>query len=262
MTASRVRASGSPSRCCEVVAVRPGLSLVVPVRDEESNLALLYERVRDALAEGPRWELILVDDGSQDSSPDVIRGLCKRDPRVLGARLAHPSGQSSAIFVGIDLARGSLIATLDADLQNDPADLHALLGALEGVDAVVGYRLQRKDGLSRRVSSRVANRIRDLVSGDHVTDTGCSLKLFRAETIRALPRFEGMHRFVPTLLRQQGYSVREVPVGHHPRTSGKSKYGIANRALRGLLDLLAVRWMGSRRVCASFQPISSEEPTP
>jgi glycosyltransferase involved in cell wall biosynthesis len=242
--------------------VRIRLSVVAPVRDEESNLTPLYERVRDALAGVADWELLLVDDASTDSSRDVILGLCKRDPRVRGARLPRPSGQSSAICAGIDLARGELIATLDADLQNDPKDLVALLDGLGDAGAVVGYRRVRRDGFVRRVSSRIANRIRDVVSGDRVTDTGCSLKLFRAEVIRAVPRFEGMHRFLPTLIRQAGFRVVEVPVSHHPRTAGRTKYGIANRALSGLADLLAVRWMMSRRICASFAEIGREPPQP
>jgi hypothetical protein len=137
-----------------------------------------------------------------------------------------------------------------------------LLGALGDADAVVGYRRERRDGLVKRLSSRIANRIRDAVSGDRVTDTGCSLKLFRAEAIRAVPRFEGMHRFLPTLLRQAGFRVLEVPVSHHPRTAGRSKYGISNRALRGLVDLLAVRWMRSRRICTSFRAIGGETRQP
>jgi glycosyltransferase involved in cell wall biosynthesis len=238
------------------------VSVIAPVRDEESNLIPLYERVRNALAGVPGWELLLVDDASADASRDVILGLCKEDARVRGVRLAHHAGQSSATCAGIDLARGALIATLDADLQNDPADLVTLFGALGDADAVVGYRRERRDGLVKRASSRIANRIRDVVTGDRVTDTGCSLKLFRAEAIRAVPRFEGMHRFLPTLLRQAGYRVVEVPVSHHPRVAGRSKYGIGDRALRGLADLLAVRWMRSRRICTSFHEIGGEAPGP
>jgi glycosyltransferase involved in cell wall biosynthesis len=238
------------------------LSVIAPVRDEESNLIPLYERVRDALAGVPGWELLLVDDASSDASRDVILGLCKQDPRVRGARLARHAGQSSAICAGIDLARGERIATIDADLQNDPADLLVLLDAMGDADAVVGYRRRRRDGWVKRASSRIANRIRDVVSGDRVTDTGCSLKLFRAGAIRALPRFEGMHRFLPTLLRQAGFRVVEVPVSHHPRTAGRSKYGIANRALPGFLDLLAVRWMRSRRICTSVHEIRGQAGPP
>jgi glycosyltransferase involved in cell wall biosynthesis len=165
---------------------------------------------------------------------------------VRGASLARPCGQSSAIFVGVDLARGALIATLDGDLQNDPADLRALVEGLPGYDAVVGYRVRRQDGLLKRVSSRIANAVRDAVSGDRVTDTGCSLKVFRADALRSVPRFEGMHRFLPTLLRYQSFRVAELPVSHHPRTAGRSKYGIRNRMVRAFIDLLAVRWMRSR----------------
>ncbi|HXK21587.1 MAG TPA: glycosyltransferase family 2 protein [Myxococcota bacterium] len=227
-------------------AARPELSIVVPARDEEESLDLLHRRVCAALDGRIDWELVIVDDGSRDATAEGIAKLAGRDPRVHGARLARRSGQTSAIFAGADLARGALIATLDADLQNDPADLIRLVEALGDDAAVVGYRISRRDGLVRSAASWIANRIRDLVSGDRVRDTGCSLKLFRAEALRGLPRFEGMHRFLPTLLRYQGLHVRELPVAHHPRLFGRSKYGIFDRAFRGLSDLLAVRWMRSR----------------
>lgn len=224
------------------------LSVVVPVRDEEVNLEPLYERIAAALGPGPGWELLLVDDASRDASWKRVQGLAERDPRVRGLRFARHAGQSSAIFAGADAARGALVATLDADLQNDPAEIPRLVAALEGWDAVIGYRQERKDTTLRRVASRIANRIRDAVSGDHVTDTGCSLKVFAANDLRALPRFEGMHRFLPTLLRYRGLRVREIAVSHHRRQAGESKYGILDRAWRGLIDLLAVRWMRSRLI--------------
>jgi glycosyltransferase involved in cell wall biosynthesis len=227
-------------------ATRPELSIVVPARDEEESLELLHRRVCAALDGRIGWELVIVDDGSRDATAEAIAKLCGRDRRVHGARLPRPCGQTSAILAGADLARGALIATLDADLQNDPADLMRLVEELGGDAAIVGYRISRRDGFVRSASSWIANRIRDRVSGDRVRDTGCSLKVFRAEALRTLPRFEGMHRFLPTLLRYQGLRVRELPVAHHPRLFGRSKYGILDRAFRGLADLLAVRWMRSR----------------
>jgi glycosyltransferase involved in cell wall biosynthesis len=229
----------------------PELSVVVPARDEEANLELLYEMVCDALDGRVEWEMILVDDGSRDATSEVIAKLTERDARVRGARLAGPCGQSTATFAGVDLARAALIATLDGDLQNDPADLLPLLEGLGDGDAAVGYRKVRRDGLVRRISSRVANAVRNAVSDDRIRDTGCSLKVVRAHALRALPRFEGMHRFLPTLLRYWGYRVVELPVSHHPRLLGRSKYGIRNRALRGFVDLLAVRWMRSRMLRTS-----------
>lgn len=222
------------------------LSMVVPAYDEEANLPLLHQRVSQVFGGRDDWELILVDDGSRDGTAEVIRGLARSDARVVGVFLARNGGQSGALAAGVREARGDAIATLDADLQNDPADLPALLEALRDHDAVVGYRARRRDTFVRRASSRIANAIRNRISGDQIRDTGCGLKVFRTEALRTIPWFDGMHRFLPTLLRYRGLSVLEVPVNHHPRHAGSSKYGIRNRALRAFLDLLAVRWMRSR----------------
>ena len=226
----------------------PELSLVAPVYDEVANLRPLYARCAEALPASLRWELVFVDDGSRDGSDEVIRQLAEADPRVRGVFFAHNCGQSSATRAGVLAARAPLVATLDADLQNDPADLVPMLAALGEHDAVVGYRTERKDDWLRRVSSRVANRIRNRVTGDAIRDTGCSLKVFRAQALRELYWFEGLHRFLPTLLRFQGFSVIEHPVSHHARIAGRSKYGVRNRALRAFVDLLVVRWMRSRTI--------------
>jgi glycosyltransferase involved in cell wall biosynthesis len=236
------------------------LSIVVPVRDEQENLAYLHERVCDALS-GIAWELVLIDDASRDESWKAIAGLAQRDARVRGARLARHCGQSSALFTGVDLARGALVALLDADLQTDPADLLPMLAALRDCDAVVGVRSRRQDQLGRRLAARIARAVRDHVTGDAVRDTGCPLKLFRAEALARVPRFEGMHRFLPTLLRFHGLHVTELPVSHFYRMRGRSKYGVFDRALPALLDLLAVRWMKSRWVHAPIcerTPLSRE----
>jgi glycosyltransferase involved in cell wall biosynthesis len=232
------------------------LSLVVPARDEQPNLRPLLARVLAVFGQRDDWELVLVDDGSRDGTDETIRALATGDARIVGVSLARNLGQTAAIAAGIQLARGRLIATLDADLQNDPADLPGLLEALGEHDAVVGYRVGRQDSFVRRASSRIANGIRNRLSGDSVRDTGCSLKVFRAEAIRSIPWFEGLHRFLPTLLRQQGFSVIERPVSHHPRHAGQSKYGIRNRAWRGFLDLLAVRWMRARTIRLPIREIT------
>lgn len=230
----------SPQRC--------GLSLVVPAFEEESNLRPLFEKILAVFGTEEDLELVIVDDGSRDRTPDVIRELAERDARVVGVILALNCGQSAALAAGIHEARGRLVATLDADLQNDPADIPLLVERLGEYDAVVGYRATRRDSFVRRASSRIANWVRNRVSGDRIRDTGCSLKLFRSEALDAIPWFDGMHRFLPTLLRYQGYRVLEVPVSHHPRHAGKSKYGIRNRAWRATKDLLAVRWMRARMI--------------
>ena len=224
------------------------LSLVAPVYNEADNLRRLHARVCEVFGTATDWELLLVDDGSKDGSSRLIGELCTQDPRVVGVYFEHNCGQTAAIAAGIHLARGRLIATLDADMQNDPVDLPAMIAKLPGHDAVVGYRQKRNDNFVRRVSSRIANRIRNWISQDDIRDTGCSLKVFRAPAILALPLFEGMHRFLPTLLRYHGFSVLEHPVSHHARTAGVSKYGVANRAWRAFKDLLAVRWMRGRLI--------------
>ena len=224
------------------------LSLVAPVFNEQGNLRRLHERVREIFGTVTDWELVLVDDGSKDGSDQLISQLIAEDPRVVGVFFARNCGQTAAIAAGIHLARGRLIATLDADMQNDPVDLPAMIAKLEGHDAVVGYRVKRTDTFVRRVSSKFANRVRNWISKDDIRDTGCSLKVFRAPAIQAMPLFEGMHRFLPTLLRYHGFSVLEHPVSHHPRTAGISKYGVGNRAWRAFKDLLAVRWMRGRLI--------------
>jgi len=226
------------------------LSLVAPVHDEEENLGPLYARIAEVFGPGTDWELVLVDDGSRDRSAEHMAELTRKDPRVRGVYFSANRGQTTAIAAGLAAARAGLVATLDADLQNDPIDLPAMVEMLERerVDAVVGYRMRRRDTWVRRLSSRIANRIRNGISGDSIRDTGCSLKVFRAEAIRAVPLFEGMHRFLPTLLRYHGFRVLEHGVSHHPRRAGVSKYGISNRALRALKDLIAVRWMRGRIV--------------
>ena len=228
------------------VLQRIGLSIVVPAYNEEDNLDALYGSVFETFGGDRHWELILVDDGSEDRTAKVIGELAGKDPRVRGVSLSPNSGQTTAIRVGLARARGSLIATMDADLQNDPADLPAMIDALGPNDAVVGYRTVRPDSPWRRLSSRVANSVRNRVTGDFVRDTGCSLKVFRAEAVRALPLVEGMHRFLPTLLRLHGYQVVEHPVSHRPRLAGRSKYGSLDRALPASVDLMGVRWLASR----------------
>lgn len=232
------------------------LSLVAPVFEEEENLEQLHQRVVEVFAGKMSFELVLVDDGSRDRSAAFIRRLAASDARVVGVFFARNRGQTAATAAGIHVARGRLIATLDADLQNDPADLPAMIAKIEGHDAVVGYRMKRRDHFVRRASSKIANGIRNWISKDTIRDTGCSLKVFRAEAIQAIPLFEGMHRFLPTLMRYHGYSVIEHGVNHFPRVAGTSKYGVWNRAFRALKDLLAVRWMRARLLRLPIREVS------
>jgi len=227
----------------------PDLSLVVPVYNERDNVRPLFEEIRAAMTTmGQRWEVLFVDDGSTDGSGEAIDALAREVPEVRVIRFEANCGQSAGFDAGFRLARGPIVVTLDADLQNDPADIPALVARLEASDAgaVVGVRVGRRDSLVRRVSSRVGNYVRNALTGDRVTDTGCSLKAYRREALSRIKMFRGMHRFLPTLIRIEGFGVLEAPVRHRERRYGASKYGIANRALSGLADVLAVRWMTKR----------------
>ena len=227
----------------------PGISLVVPVYNERDCLLPLWEEIRRALAPtGRRYEVLLVDDGSTDGSGEVIDALAREAPEIRPVHFERNAGQSAGFDAGFRAAQGAVVVTLDADLQNDPADIPALVARLEesGAGAVIGVRASRRDSLVRRVSSRIGNWVRNTLTQDRITDTGCSLKAYRREAVQRLKMFKGMHRFLPTLLRIEGYQVLEMPVRHRERRHGTSKYGIANRALSGLLDVLAVRWMRKR----------------
>jgi len=227
----------------------PAVSLVIPVYNERDNLALLHREIAEVLKRtGRPYEVVFVDDGSTDGSGEVLRGLKAADPRVRVLTFARNAGQSAAMDAGFKSAAGDVVVTLDADLQNDPADIPRLLEALPGWDSVVGVRARRRDNLVRRVSSRVANFVRNRLSDETITDTGCSLKAFRREALQRLVLYDGMHRFLPTLIKMEGFRVREIPVGHRPRHKGESKYGIGNRLLPSFMDLLAVRWMKRRKL--------------
>jgi glycosyltransferase involved in cell wall biosynthesis len=233
------------------------------VFNEEANLRPLFERLKAAL-EGlglERWQVVLVDDGSRDGSAAVMKALAGEDPRLCCLHFTCNQGQTAALDAGIRHAELAFIATMDADLQNDPADLKNLLPLMgPGIGAVCGVRVKRQDSLVKLLSSRFANWVRNRLSQENITDTGCSLKLFRGEALQRVKLFEGMHRFLPTLVKMEGYQVVEVPVGHFPRVAGKSKYGIWNRAFRSFVDLLAVRWMKKRKL--RYQLKDSERPMP
>lgn len=225
-------------------------SVAIPVYNEVDSLDDLVARVDAAVSrlEQP-WELILVDDGSSDGSFNKIGELKKQYPALRGLKFSRNNGQTAAMAAGIKAATGQIIITLDADLQNDPADIPLLLKALnEGYSAAVGWRKKRNDNLVRRLSSRFANWVRNLISNETIKDTGCSLKAFKAEAIQHIELFEGMHRFLPTLVKMNGGRVVEVEVSHYPREKGVSKYNVWNRVLRSFLDLLAIRWMKWRKL--------------
>ena len=229
----------------------PEISLVVPVYNEEDNLRLLTEEITKAMSHTARpWEVVFVDDGSTDGSLAILRDLAACVPQVRYIALAANSGQSAAFAAGFHDAAGQIVVTLDADLQNDPADIPAMLNACgkEGITMVVGWRARRQDTLAKRLASRVGNAVRNWISRETIKDTGCSLKVMPREMLLRLPVFNGVHRFYPTLMRLEGATIAEVVVNHRPRSAGVSKYGIWDRARKTVLDLLAVRWLQSRHV--------------
>jgi glycosyltransferase involved in cell wall biosynthesis len=225
------------------------ISVVAPVFNERDNLTPLVDELIAVLRAMPRqFEIVLVDDGSRDGSFEAIDALALAHPEVRGLHFKANCGQTAAFDAGFKSARGAVVVTIDADLQNDPRDIPALLQALEGHDAAVGIRTERRDGPLRRLASKIANAVRNRVSGDDIIDTGCSLKAFRVDALRGIKLWNGMHRFLPTLIKLEGGSVVQVPVNHRPRLAGTSKYGVWNRVFRSSADLLAVRWMKSRRL--------------
>lgn len=230
-----------------------GLSVVVPLYNERENIGPLIQEVTQAL-EGleMEWELILVDDGSTDDSGMLLQSLAKTRVRVL--RLRENRGQSIAMEVGLRSIRYDLVATLDGDLQNDPRDLREMLSALDHADLVCGIRQGRQDGPWRLLVSRLANRIRSGLTEDGVSDTGCTLKVFRAEVADRLYFFKGAHRFMPALARMEGFRVAEIPVSHRARVAGVTKYGSLDRLRATVPDLLGFLWLKSR-----FSSFDAEE---
>jgi dolichol-phosphate mannosyltransferase len=253
------------------------LSIVAPARNEQENIPELVYQVGHALARtGLAFELIIVDDHSTDATRAAIaaliadtpwlRCIAMGPPAAAPARITRSGGQSAAFHAGFRACRGRLIATLDADLQNDPADLLAMLKALDSTsaDMVQGDRSHaRKDSPIRRFGSLVGRKFRGWLLGDTIRDTGCSLRLMKREVALALPlEFAGMHRFIPATARHLGYTVVEMHVNHRPRAAGTTKYGmgIAQRAIPGLIDCFAVRYMRKRRRCTDCSETGA--PTP
>ncbi|MBI3391973.1 MAG: glycosyltransferase family 2 protein [Nitrospirae bacterium] len=225
------------------------ISVVIPAHNEAENLPPLAERTAAVLREmGTEFEILVVNDGSTDDTSERIRETGTLVPELREIRLREKSGQTAALLAGFSQARGEIVVTMDGDQQNDPADIPKLLEALDAADAAAGWRVSRKDPWLTVAASRIANAVRNRLSGDSIRDTGCGLKAFRRETLSSIPAFNGMHRFFPTLIRQAGYKVVEVPVSHRPRAHGQTHHSIRSRAIRAFVDLLAVRWMKSRRI--------------
>jgi len=225
------------------------ISIIVPVYDEEDNVLPLSREIALALDKEPRtFELVFVDDASRDKTWDRIQEARRLDPRVRGVRLAHNSGQSAALWTGIQSSTGGIVGTLDGDLQNDPADLPRMFAELNNVDFVSGVRVNRQDAWLRRISSGIARRARKAVLGADFRDTGCALRAFKRAALDGIFPFHGWHRFLPILVEGGGATTKEVPVNHRPRVAGVSKYGVWDRFGRGIFDLIGVRWYQKRRL--------------
>ena len=237
----------------------PVLSVVVPVRNEEANIAPLIAEIARALAAVPH-QIVYVDDGSTDGTLAALLDMQRALPELVVRRHRSSCGQSAAIVTGVRIAAGHWIATLDGDGQNDPADIPRLLSLAQSDDGeqpvlFAGHRTTRRDTRIKRLSSRVANKVRSTLLGDATPDTGCGLKLFRRDMFLDLPQFDHMHRFLPALVLRAGGRVRSVPVNHRPRLRGVSNYGTLDRLAVGLVDLAGVAWLQRRWRRPEIEPL-------
>ncbi len=225
----------------------PEITIVLPSFNEEENLVPLIQefcRVLDPI--GRPYEILVVDDGSTDGTGARLATLTRTVAVLRFLRHTTNYGQSAAILTGYACARGDIVVTMDADMQNDPVDLPGMLERLKSCDMVTGIRKNRRDTLTKRLSSRVANAVRGCILGDGIHDAGCTFRAVRRRCLRQLPPFRGLHRFLPAILKIHGYRVEEMPVNHRPRTRGVSKYGIGNRLWVGIGDMMAIRWYKRR----------------
>ncbi|MFC2171350.1 glycosyltransferase family 2 protein [Acidobacteriota bacterium] len=228
---------------------QPEISIVAPVYNEEENIHLLVEGISSIMDRlGRLYEIVLVDDGSDDSSWKIMKREAADRVNLVLIKFEENAGQTAAFDAGFRKARGKTIVTIDSDLQYDPEDIPRLLDLSSEWDVVCGIRASRRDNWWKQLCSRIANSVRRALTGDPVTDTGCSLKVFRREHLLKLKLYEGMHRFFPTLLRMEGCTITETPVKHLPRRHGVSKYSARNRMLRSLFDCLLIRWMQRRKL--------------
>lgn len=249
------------SHATEAPETVPAVSVVVPVRDEAENVLPLIAEIDAALDGRLVYEIVYVDDGSTDATPERLREAAATRPWLRIVRHRESCGQSTAIASGVEAARAPVVATLDGDGQNDPADIPALLGVHgQAADAerllVTGLRARRRDSWLKRASSRIANGVRARMLGDNTPDTGCGLKVFDRAAFLAMPRFDHMHRFLPALMLRLGGRVVSVPVNHRPRERGRSKYGTLDRLFVGITDLVGVMWLKQR----SRLPVIESDP--
>lgn len=230
----------------------PEISVVIPVFNEEENISVLAEELTAALTPLKKdFEVIFVNDGSTDDTLARIHKTSESNPAIKSIDQPKRSGQSSAMLAGLEAAQGSIIVTIDGDLQNDPTDIPAMLEKLSSCDCVCGYRKNRKDTWSRRVGSKLANRIRNMVTKDGIIDTGCSLKAFKKDCISHLPPLRGVHRFMPAYFKLHGRKIEQMPVNHRPRKHGTTKYTNLSRLPTTIRDLSGFRWYAKRLIRAA-----------
>jgi glycosyltransferase involved in cell wall biosynthesis len=225
------------------------ISVVVPVYNEEENLPVLIPQIAEVLKPlGKTFEMIFVDDGSKDRSRRLLKKMALEYPQIRILGFKKNCGETAAGAAGIKEARGGIVITIDADLQNDPKDIPRMLDYLKEYDMVTGWRQKREDSWVKRITSRIANRIRNSLSGEEIQDSGCTFRAYKRECLQEIKLYKGMHRFIPSLVKMEGYRVIEIPIAHHPRKFGVSKYTTWNRMWRAFIDLLAVKWMKNRHI--------------
>ena len=223
------------------------LSIIIPTKNERDNIQPLVREIASTMQSlNKEYEIIFVDDGSKDGSLDEMIKMKKEFPQIRILKFDKNYGQTSALDAGIRNAKGEIISMLDGDMQNDANDILKLLDELKDCDMVVGIRQKRQDNIIKKISSKIANSVRNKLTNDDIIDTGCPLKVFKKECFNKVKLFTGLHRFLPTLVKLEGYTVKQVPVRHLPRLRGKTKYNIRNRLFKSLRDLFAVRWMQRR----------------
>lgn len=232
--------------------ISPEISLVIPCYNEEGNLRALADTITSALDPlGIPYEVVITDDASTDNSWTLLKEIAAANPHFHIQRFKFNCGESAASWAGMKVARGRYIITLDADLQNDPRDVPKFLQALNQSDCVCGTRVATRgqgDNFVRIVSSHIANWVRNKLSSENISDAGCTYRAFRRECLANIKFFKGAHRFLPTLIKMEGFSVTEIPVTNNPRFAGQSHYGVWNRLFKSFYDLLAVRWMKKRMI--------------